>query len=72
MDEAALFWKLMPSRGLSSQSLPSLKKDKACISLNLCTNATRSNRLPVWLIGKAKTPWALRSVNISTWETKWR
>jgi hypothetical protein len=47
MDEAALFWKLMPCRGLSSQTLPGLKKDKARISLNLCTNATGSDRLPI-------------------------
>src|SRR5947209_4986674 len=71
MDETGLFWKMMPSRGLSSQSLPGLKKDKTRITLAFCVNATGSDRFPVWIIGKAKTPRALRGVNISTWGAEW-
>jgi hypothetical protein len=47
MDETGLFWKVMPSRGLSSQSLPGIKKEKARITLVLCANASGSDRLPV-------------------------
>lgn len=72
IDETGLFWKMMPSRGLSSQSLPGLKKEKARITLVLCVNASGSDRFPVWIIGKAKTPRALRNVNISTWGAEWR
>jgi len=32
MDETGLYWKMMPSRGLSSQLQPGLKKDKARIT----------------------------------------
>ena len=52
MDETGLFWKMMPSRGLSLQSLPGLKKDKTRITLVFCVNATRLDRFPVWIIGK--------------------
>ena len=40
MDESGLFWRMMPSQGLSSQSQPGLKKDKSRISLVFSTNAT--------------------------------
>lgn len=72
MDETGLFWKMIPSRGLLSQSYPGLKREKARISLCFCVNATGSDRLPVWIIGKAKTPRALRNVSISTMGGRWR
>jgi len=66
MDETGLFWKMLLSRGLLSQPRPGMKKDKARISLALCTNATGTDRLPIWIIGKAKTPRALKNVSISS------
>lgn len=66
MDESGLFWRMMPSRGLSSQSQPGLKKDKARITFVLATNATGTDRVPVWFIGKAKTPRALRNISVPT------
>ena len=72
MDETGLFWKMMPSRGLSSQSLPGLKKDKTRITLVFCVNATGLDRFPVWIIGKARTPRALRRINISMLGAEWR
>ena len=59
MDESGLFWRMMPSRGLSAQSQPGLKKDKSRISVVFATNATDTDRLPVWFIGKAQKPRAL-------------
>jgi hypothetical protein len=47
MDESGLFWKMMPSRGLATQSQAGLKKDKTRISLVFCVNASRTDRLPV-------------------------
>jgi hypothetical protein len=72
MDETGLFWKMLPSRGLLSQSRPGLKKDKARISLCFCVNASGTDRFPVWIIGKAKTPRALRNISISTMGGIWR
>lgn len=72
MDETGLYWKMLPSRGLLSQSRPGIKKDKARISLALCVNATGSDRLPVWIIGKSKTPRALKGVNVITMGGRWR
>ena len=72
MDESGLFWRMMPSRGLSAQSQPGLKKDKSRISVVFTTNATGTDRLPVWFIGKAQTPRALRNVSVSTVGGQWR
>jgi hypothetical protein len=72
MDETGLYWKMLPSRGLSVQSIPGLKKDKARISIAFCTNATGTDRLPVWFIGKAKVPRALKNVNVNSMGGRWR
>jgi DDE superfamily endonuclease len=72
MGESALFWRMILSRGLLSQPHTGLKKDKSRISLAFCVNATRTDRLPIWFIGKAKTPRALRSVSVSTMGGQWR
>ena len=67
IDKTRLFWKIMLSQGLSLQSLPGIKKEKAWITLAFCVNTSGSDRLPVWIIGKAKTPRALQNINILTW-----
>ena len=72
MDESALFWRMMLSQGLLSQPRASLKKDKSRISLAFCVNATGTDRLPIWFIGKAKTPRALRGISVSTMGGQWR
>lgn len=72
MDETGLFWRMTPSRGLATSSHASLKKDKSRISLVFCTNATGNDRLPVWIIGKAKNPRAFRHINVTTMGGEWR
>ncbi|KAF2191763.1 DDE-domain-containing protein [Zopfia rhizophila CBS 207.26] len=64
MDEIGLFWRWAISRGLATRSLPGVKKDKSRVSVMLCCNATGTQRLPPWVIGKLKAPRALRGVNI--------
>ena len=64
MDETGLYWRWAVSKGLTTALVPGVKKDKARISLALYSNATRSNKLPLQLIGKLKIPYALRPINI--------
>jgi hypothetical protein len=72
MDETGLYWRWAVSRGLSTASLPGVKKDKARILLALCSNADGSDKMPPWLIGKAKMPYALRGVNLRILGVEWR
>ena len=72
MDETALFWRMVPSRGLSTQSRPGIKKDKSRITLVFAVNSSGSDRVPVWIIGKYKSPRALKNVNVSTMGGEWR
>lgn len=72
MDETGLYWRWAVSKGLATASVPGVKKDKARISLALCSNATGSDKLPPWLIGKSKMPYALRPVNIPALGLQWR
>lgn len=74
-DETGLYWRASPSTGLTSRALPSaglisrahpgVKQDKSRISILACTNATGSDRLPLWFIGKSQQPRALRSTNLA-------
>jgi hypothetical protein len=72
MDETGLFWQRAPSSGLTSQNRPGVKKEKSRISLVICTNCTRSDRLPIWFIGNAKQPHSLRGLNIRALGGYWK
>jgi hypothetical protein len=63
---------MTPSRGLATCAQLGLKKEKARVSLALCANATRNDRLDVWIISKAKTPRALKNINVTTIGGQWR
>jgi hypothetical protein len=47
---------MKPDRSLTTLEEHGKKKDKARITANLCCNATGTDRLPIWFIGKAKRP----------------
>ena len=70
-NETSLFWKRSPSSGLASESWPRRKKDKTRISVRLCSNASGRDQLPVLFIGNAKTPIAMRGVNITAMGGQW-
>lgn len=72
MDETGLFWRQAPSSGLATQSRPGIRKDKARITLVICVNSTGSDRLPIWMIGHAKTPRSLRGLNIEALGGVWK
>lgn len=63
-DESGLYWKLFPDRSLSTRSLPGHKKDKVRISILFACNSDGSERLPLWIIGKAKKPRAFSQAHI--------
>ncbi|KAF2174718.1 hypothetical protein K469DRAFT_771488 [Zopfia rhizophila CBS 207.26] len=46
MDETGLYWRWAISKGLATTLVSRVKKDKACVSLTLCSNATGSDKLP--------------------------
>lgn len=73
-DETALFWKLVPDRGLSTKSVPGRKKEKARITGLFCCNADGSDRLPIWFVGTAKKPraFAAAGVNVNHLNMVWK
>jgi hypothetical protein len=72
MDETGLFWRRMPNGGLSTDGHAGQKRDKTRITIAMATNATGLDRMPLWLIGTAKTPRALRGVNLRSIGCIWR
>ncbi|BCR98585.1 uncharacterized protein AKAW2_40268S [Aspergillus luchuensis] len=73
-DKTGLYWRMPPDRGLSTRSIPGLKKDKARISIHFCCNADASERLPLWFIGAAKKPRVFQAagINPENLGCKWR
>jgi hypothetical protein len=63
-DETGLYWKLVPDRSLSTHALPGVKKEKARITIHHAVNSTGSHKLPMWIIGRHKTPRCFRAAGV--------
>lgn len=72
MDETGLFWRSTIHRGLVTIPMPGTKQYKSRITVVVCTNSTGTDRLPLWFIGHAKQPRALRGLNFDALGCKWR
>jgi hypothetical protein len=72
MDETGLFWRNSIHRGLTSENAPGRKKDKSRITVVVCTNASGSDRYPLWFIGHSKVPRALKGINFTALGCTWR
>src|SRR3954468_23984448 len=55
---------MSPSQTLSTKPVPGRKKDKSRITVFLGVNATGTDKLKPWVIGKAKRPRPLSHVNL--------
>ena len=71
MDETDLFWCLSSSRSLSTQARTGVWKDKSRISLICGINASGTDCLPIWFIGKYQTSQALQNINIQAMRGRW-
>jgi DDE superfamily endonuclease len=69
MDETGKYWKLKPDRSLTTLSEHGRKKDKARITACLACNATGTDKLPIWFIGKAKRPHCFRYEHLNGLES---
>lgn len=56
MDESAFFYNNVPRGSLCFNAAPSLKQNKARVTMAHCANADDSHKLPVLFLGKAKNP----------------
>jgi hypothetical protein len=54
IDETGKDWKMKPDRSLTIIAEHSRKKEKARITACLICNATGTDRLLIWFIGKAR------------------
>ncbi|KAF7890044.1 uncharacterized protein EAF02_002459 [Botrytis sinoallii] len=65
-DETGLFWRDRPDRTLSTFESAGRKKEKARLTALLTSNSTGTHKLPLWIIGKARTPQAFRREGLTT------
>ena len=64
-DETGLFWKATPDRGLTTQQYSGTKKHKDRITVYFCCNADGTDKLPLWIIGKAANPRSFGNAKIN-------
>jgi hypothetical protein len=68
-DETGLFWKKSPRVSLATSKAPGLKEEKARITAVLTCNADGTEKLPIWFIGKHKTPRCFTAAGIKDMRT---
>ena len=56
MDETGLFWRRSPNCTLSTTAEPGIKQSKERITAMMCGNADGSDKIPMWIIGRAMPP----------------
>ncbi|EFN66481.1 Jerky protein-like protein-like [Camponotus floridanus] len=63
-DETGLNWKMLPNNYIfnSEYHLSETKSSESRVTLMVCTNATGSHKLPVFIIGKANNPHCLKNI----------
>lgn len=73
-DETGLNFRLLPQSTLASsfeKSAAGRKKSKERVTLNVCSNATGTIKLPIHLIGKAKKPRCFKGQNMDLLPVKY-
>jgi hypothetical protein len=74
MDETGFNWKAVPDTSLGTSQHSGGKKEKARITAVLCSNATGTDRVPIWFIRKAACPiafWTARIQNLEKLGAIW-
>ena len=64
-DETGLYYKLLPKKTLAShfeKCANGRKSQKEKVTINACSNALGTIKLPLLFIGKAKNPWCFKNV----------
>jgi len=64
-DETGLNWKKLPNKSLASRrenTAPGYKTSKERVTIMVCANATGRHRLPLFVIGKSKTPRCFKNI----------
>lgn len=67
-DETGLNWKALPDKTLatmSEKSAPGFKMQKDRITVMVCSNASGSHKLPLFVLGKSKNPRAFKNLNMN-------
>ena len=66
MDETGLFWKRSPDCTLSTTAESGIKRNKERITAMMCGNSDGSDKIPIWIIGRAMNPRAFENINKKT------
>lgn len=75
MDETGLNFKLLPQKTFATsqeKSAPGFKTNKERLTVGVCSNASGTHKIPLFVIGKSKKLRALKNVNMSSLPVHYR
>jgi hypothetical protein len=72
VDETGLFFKMQASRFLATKQLEGKKVDKQRLTVVACVNASGSEKLPLWVIGKYAKPRCFKNIDIRSLGCEYR
>lgn len=72
VDETGLFFRMQASRFLATKQLEGKKVDKQRLTVVACVNASGSEKLPLWVIGKYARPRCFKRVNMHSLGCEYR
>ena len=72
VDETGLFFRMQASRFLATKQLEGKKVDKQRLTVVACANASGSEKLPLWIVGKYARPRCFKHINVSSLGCEYR
>jgi len=70
MDETGLFYRMQADNSLATRQLEGRKQNKERITITVCCNVDRFDKLPLWIIGKSFRPRCFKNINIDNLDCK--
>jgi hypothetical protein len=71
MDETGLFYRMQADNSLATRQLEGRRQNKERITITVCCNVDRFDKLPFWIIGKSFRPRCFKNINIDNLDCKY-
>jgi hypothetical protein len=71
MDKIGLFYRMQADNSLATRQLEGRKQNKERITIIVCCNVDKSDKLPLWIIDKSFCPCCFKNINIDNLDCKY-
>ncbi len=71
MDKTGLFYRMQADNSLATRQLEGRKQNKEHITITICCNTDKFDKLPLWIISKSFRPRCFKNINIDNFDCKY-